>query len=123
MAWMPEPRRGEVWQVDLEPVRGSETGKSRPAVVISDEQLGRLGTRLVVPITGWKPAYTNYVWMTPLEPTAQNGLTKPSAADALQLRVASVERFTARLGTLPAEDVDEIAASIGICIRLEPTSL
>ncbi len=112
------PHRGDVWQVDLEPIRGSETGKSRPVVVISDERLGRLPTRLVVPSTGWKPAYRQYLWMTRLEPSSGNGLNKTSAADALQLRVASLERFTTRLGILTSDDVDEIAASIGLCIQL-----
>lgn len=112
------PRRGEVWQVDLEPIRGSETGKSRPVLVISDEHLGRLPTRLVVPITGWKPAYESYLWMTRLEASPSSGLTKTSAADALQLRVASLERFISRLGFLAPDDVAEVAASIGICIQL-----
>lgn len=114
----PEPRRGEVWQVDMEPTRGSETGKARPVLVISDELLGRLPTRLVVPITGWRPAYEEYVWMTRLEPTPSSGLSKTSAADALQMRVASLERFVTRLGVLPADDIAEIAASLGLCIRL-----
>lgn len=113
-----EPCRGEIWQVDLEPIRGSETGKARPVLVISDERLGRLPTRLVVPITGWRSVYGDYVWMTRLEPTPGNGLSKTSAADALQARVASLERFVVRLGILPADDVAEIAASLGLCIRL-----
>lgn len=113
-----EPRRGEVWQVDLEPIRGSETGKMRPVLVISDEHLGRLPTRLVVPITGWRPAYGDYVWMTRPELAPGNGVSKTSAADALQMRVSSLERFVARLGVLPADDVVEVTASIGLCIRL-----
>lgn len=96
----PNPLRGEVWRVDLEPVRGSETGKARPALVISDERYGRLPTRVVVPITGWKPAYRYYVWMT-------------------QLRVAAMDRFEARIGRLSAEDVRQVAASIGLSLGVD----
>ena len=114
---MVNPLRGEIRRVNFEPVQGSETGKTRPAVVIGDEQLGRLAVRLVVPITGWSDAYAGYLWMTPLTPTAQSGLTKPSAADTLQIRTVSVSRFQGKVGVLPSDVVDRITASIALCVR------
>lgn len=109
--------RGEIWRVDLDPVIGSETGKARPAVVISDEQLGRLPVRIVVPITGWSENYRRQPWMTELVP-GEGGLTKHSAADALQIRTVSIQRFGDKLGTLDAVLVDEIASCIGLCVRV-----
>lgn len=120
MTTMSKPKRGEVWRVDFEPVTGSETGKLRPCVVISEDDLGRLPVRLVVPITGWQPAFAAYVWMTPIMPLPGNGLTKDSAADALQMRVASVERFQDRLGALYEFNLDAIAASIALCVGYKP---
>jgi len=114
---MDNPLRGEIWRVDFDPTEGSETGKTRPAVVIGDEQLGRLPVRVVIPITGWNESYKGYVWMTRLMPTPQNGLTKPSAADALQIRTVSLLRFQDRVGILPADTVDRIAASVAVCVR------
>jgi len=32
------PKRGEIWLVLLEPIVGSEIGKTRPAVVISNNK-------------------------------------------------------------------------------------
>ncbi len=66
---LPAPVHGEIWRVDFEPVEGSETGKSRPAVVIGDEKLARLDVRIVVPITGWSERYRQYPWMTELTPS------------------------------------------------------
>jgi mRNA interferase MazF len=45
--------RGEVWVVDLEPVRGHEQGRSRPALVISKDEFntGPAGLVIVVPLT------------------------------------------------------------------------
>lgn len=114
---MADPIRGEVWRVDFEPTQGSETGKERPAVVIGDEKLGRLPVRVVVPITGWDERYRAHLWMTELTPDSRNGLTKSSAADALQIRTISLGRFRGLLGTLPASVVDEIASSIALCVR------
>lgn len=114
---MANPLRGEIWRVDLDPTQGSETGKTRPAVVIGDEQLGRLPVRIVIPITGWSETYTGYLWMTRLMPASQTGLTKLSAADALQIRTVSLLRFQDKIGVLPPDTVERIAASIAACVR------
>lgn len=47
------PQRGEVWLVDLNPVRGHEQGLIRPALVISNDQFnnGPAGLVVVVPLT------------------------------------------------------------------------
>ncbi len=108
--------RGEIWRVDLEPVEGSETGKVRPALVIGDEQIGRLPVRIIVPITGWNENYRRQPWMTELI-AAAGGLTKNSAADALQIRTVSFQRFGSQLGTLPSAVVDEIASSVALCVK------
>ena len=117
MSSLLNPLRGEIWRVKFDPVTGSETGKARPAVVIGDERLGRLQVRVVVPITGWDVRYQQHLWMTEIAPSDASGLSKPSAADALQIRTVSLLRFEARLGRLEAELVDEIASSIALCIR------
>ena len=39
-------RRGEIVTVSLDPVRGSEAGKTRPAVVVSNDAANDTATRL-----------------------------------------------------------------------------
>jgi mRNA interferase MazF len=39
---MDYPKRGEIWIVSLEPVKGHEMGKTRPALVISNDINNRL---------------------------------------------------------------------------------
>jgi mRNA interferase MazF len=46
---MTNPKRGEVWLVQLDPTRGQEIQKTRPAVVISADILGAIPMR----ITSW----------------------------------------------------------------------
>ena len=48
---MIEPKRGDIWRADLEPTRGDEINKMRPVVVISDDDIGALNLRVVVPVT------------------------------------------------------------------------
>jgi mRNA interferase MazF len=115
---MAKPRRGEVWQVDFDPAAGAEIAKARPAVVISDDAIGVLPLRIVVPITGWDSRYAANPWMIRVRPLKANGLTKESAADAFQVKSVSEGRLKKRLGTLMADEVEEIAAAIGLCIGL-----
>lgn len=116
MAKVPTPKRGEIWLVDFDPGIGAELRKLRPAVVVSLDTIGRLPLRLVVPITDWKPHYTHYPWFVPLSPTAANGLTKDSGADAFQTKSVSEERFVRRIGAVTSAALDGIATAIALCV-------
>ncbi len=116
---IPNPKRGEVWQVDLDPTVGSEIQKSRPCVVISADGIGRLPVRLVVPLTGWRSAYVGYPWCVQVAPDANNRLTKLSAADTFQTRAISILRMSAHLGKLQEQTVEAIAKAIAVCVDYE----
>lgn len=90
MTTSPDPVRGEIWRADLEPTRGDEIRKTRPVVVMSDDRIGRLRLRIVVPITEWDDRFAAHPWMVRLEPDASNGLAKASAADTFQVRSMSI---------------------------------
>lgn len=115
----PNPKRGEVWIVDFDPTRGSEIQKRRPAVVISSDALGRLPVKLVAPFTDWKDWYERNIWHVRVDPTKENGLTKPSATDALQVRSVSVERFLKFLGRVTEGEVQEIVLALAAVVELQ----
>ncbi|MFH1116468.1 MAG: type II toxin-antitoxin system PemK/MazF family toxin [Pseudomonadota bacterium] len=75
-------RRGEVWLINLDPTIGAEIRKTRPAVIVNEDSIGSLPPKIVVPVTEWKDRYNVAPWMVRVEPDAENGLEKPSAADA-----------------------------------------
>jgi mRNA interferase MazF len=108
--------RGELWLVSFDPTRGSEIQKTRPAVVLNVDTVGRLPLRIVVPITDWKAHYAELVWFTHIAPIPSNGLTKDSGADAFQIKSVSVDRFLEKLGSLEAAQLEDIAASIALCV-------
>ena len=86
MTATPNPERGEVWEVRFDPSVGAEIQKTRPAMVIDSPAIGKLPLRIIVPITDWKDAYVHFPWFVNLKPTATNGLTKESGADAFQVK-------------------------------------
>jgi mRNA interferase MazF len=113
------PKRGEIWLVNLDPTVGAEIQKTRPAIILSSDYIGKLPLKLVVPITDWKPAFASDLWHIRLDPTEQNGLTKPSAADALQSRSLDIRRFIRKLGTIPDSDMQEITKAIVAIIEYQ----
>lgn len=48
-------KRGEIWQVNLDPTIGAEIQKLRPAIIVNDDSIGILPLRVIIPITDWKP--------------------------------------------------------------------
>jgi mRNA interferase MazF len=51
-----------------------------------------------------------------LQPTAENGLTKDSGADAFQVKSVSKERLQRRLGKITDDQTELIAAAIALCV-------
>jgi mRNA interferase MazF len=68
--------RGEIWLLNLEPTIGDEMRKTRPVVIVNDDTVGTLSLKVIVPITDWKDAFDEVVWMTKLEPDSMNRLSK-----------------------------------------------
>jgi hypothetical protein len=48
---IPTPLRGEVWRIRFDPAEGDEIKKVRTAVVLSENAIGRLRLKIVVPIS------------------------------------------------------------------------
>ena len=115
---MADPVRGEIWRVNFDPTQGSEMRKIRPALVISDNKIGRLPLKIVVPITEWDSLYQRYPWMVRLEPEATNSLSKTSGADAFQIRSVSLGRFVSKIGVLTESQIDAIADAIVLCVKV-----
>jgi mRNA interferase MazF len=93
--------RGEIWQVDLDPVRGSGANKQRPAVIVSNDRANAVATRLgrgvvtVVPVTSsTEKVYPFQV----LLPAVETGLAIDSKAQAEQVRSIATQRLMRRIG-------------------------
>jgi mRNA interferase MazF len=113
---MTTPLRGEVWWVRFDPTVGSEVRKTRPAVVMSVSEVGRLPLRIIVPVTSWDDSYGELSWFVRLPPTRENGLQKESGADAFQVKSVSVERLVSRIGALEEARIDAIADAVALCV-------
>lgn len=112
-----QPKRGEIWLVSLDPTVGAEIKKTRPAVVISSDSVGRLPIKLVAPLTDWKAYYAPNLWHIEIIPDVENGLAKPSAIDVLQVRGLDTQRFMRRPGKISAEKLEEVVLAVADLIE------
>ena len=110
-------RRGDIRLVDLEPVRGAEANKQRPAIIVSNDganstaqRLGR-GVVTVVPVT----SNTERVYPFQVLLLAKDtGLAADSKAQAEQVRSIAVERIGRQVGSMTAE----LQATLDEALRL-----
>jgi mRNA interferase MazF len=107
----PEPRVGEIWDVDFDPRVGREQGGIRPALVISNDYFNRVpnGLLIVAPVTGTDRHIRYHVRIAPPE----GGLTKPSVIMCDQARSQSEQRFLRRRGVVTPETVKRVQAMVG----------
>ncbi len=111
-------QRGEIWLINLDPTVGAEIKKTRPAVIVNDDAIGRLPLRVIVPITDWKDRYALAPWMVKIEPDKENGLEKTSAIDAFQVRSVAQERFVKRIGEISDDILDKITRALAIVLSI-----
>ena len=114
-------RRGEIVTVSLDPARGSEASKTRPAVIVSNDAANATATRLRRGVITVVPVTSNITRVYPFQvllPAGQTGLPRDSKAQAEQVRSVTVERIGKRVGQLPAALVTELDQALRIHLSL-----
>ena len=109
-------RRGMVIDVNLNPAKGSETGKIRPCVIVTNDTYNaRVPVIQVVPLTAWSERKTRVITNVEIVSSSRNGLTKKSVADCLQTR--PIDHRT-RLVKIRGELEDEDMVKIGDALKI-----
>jgi len=114
-------RRGEVRIVNVDPVAGSEAGRTRPAVVVSNEAANATATRLRRGVVTVVPVTSNVERVHPFQvllPAPATGLRRDSKAQAEQVRSIAVERVGELVGTLTPALVAELDQALRIHLSL-----
>lgn len=113
-------RRGMVIDVNLDPTKGSETGKIRPCVVVTNNVYNeRVPVVQVVPITAWNEKKGHIKTNIEILPNTQNGLSKKSIADCLQTRPIDHRfRLVKIRGELTPEEMKRINEALKIVFAL-----
>ena len=112
--------RGLVIDINLDPAWGSETGKVRPCVVVTNNIYNeRVPVIQVVPITSWTPKKAQIKTNVEIEPSEKNNLSKKSIADCLQTRPVDYRARLKRIrGELEPETLEKIDQALKVVFDL-----
>ena len=99
--------RWNIFIANLDPVIGSEQGKTRPVLIISDEEVSKILPIVnILPITSYKnnrKVYPNEIFI----PAGVGGLEKDSLILAHQIRTLDKKRLIKKLGYINSVKLQE----------------
>ena len=103
------PKRGEVWWVNFDPSLGTESAKTRPAIIMSNDTSNEFLERVqVIPLT------SNVTKIYPSETLITlRGKKNKAAAD--QIATVSILRVREKVGRITADEL----ASVEFVTRLQ----
>lgn len=114
-------RRGEIRLVDLEPVRGAEANKRRPAVIVSNDGANSTAQRLGRGVVTVVPVTSNVERVYPFQvllPAADTGLDRDSKAQAEQIRSVAVERIGDLIGAVTGDLISALDEAMRLHLAL-----
>ncbi len=103
-------RQGDIYDVYLDPVLGSEQRGRRPSVIISGNIINSLiNTVIIVPLTSQvKDLHGNLV----IEANKKNGLKQKSEALSIHVRAIDKLRLKHKIGAISEEEIQIILDSL-----------
>lgn len=113
--------RGEVRLTDLEPARGSESNKRRPAVIVSNNRANAAASRTGGGVVTVVPVTSNVARVFPFQvllPADAAGLRVESKAQAEQVRSVAFERIGPVMGHVPADLMGELDEALRLHLEL-----
>jgi len=110
------PSRGEIWLVDLNPVRGHEQAATRPALIVSVDPFnhGPADMVVVVPLTTRDKRIPFHVKLTPPE----GGVKSISFIKCEDVRSIAKERLIQCLGKVKPETMTAVEERLKILLGL-----
>ena len=108
--------RGDIVAVDLEPVRGSEIGKRRPCLVISNDTANRYAATVVVAAVTSATPTRPYPFMVQIPSTV--GLPRQSWVNCSQIRTVSKDRLGRFFDTLDDATMRDVNRALMIHLEL-----
>ena len=118
----PVMRRGDMFWVNLDPTRGGEINKRRPAVIVSNDGVntathrhGR-GVVTVVPVTSNTERV--FPFQVLIDAADHPGLRTDSKAQAEQIRTVDVARIGSRITTLSPSTMKRLDTALRLHLAL-----
>jgi mRNA interferase MazF len=113
-----EIKRGDILLVNFEPVKGSEQGRVRPAIVIQDDVLNKFSPlTIVAPVTSkvYLKEYPTNIFIK----KEDSALNNDSTVLLNQIRTIDKRRIIKKLGSLDIFLMNKVDLAIKVCLSLD----
>lgn len=113
-------RRGDIYTVDWNPVRGSEQAGVRPGLVIQNDIANAVSSYPVTIVCALSSKLKGYPSMVRVSPSDGNGLTQVSEVNTAQIMTVQKDRLVTLVGRLSEEDMGQVDAKLAYMLSLVP---
>ncbi|WP_296620203.1 type II toxin-antitoxin system PemK/MazF family toxin [Marivirga sp.] len=108
-------KQAEIWNVNLNPVKGSEQAGFMPVVILSGNLANEfLRTVIVFPLT---TKIKGYKGNPILEPDIKNGLKEKSEVLVFHIRSVSKDRLIHKLGEVTPDCMEQMKKTLGDILK------
>ncbi len=117
MALTDAPRRREVWLVALGAGRAGEPGKTRPAVVVSADELSTGVPEELIVVVPLSSSLAPSALRIEVAPDA--GIERPSRAVCRAARAVVSSRFVRRIGSVDQATMEQVEMALALILELD----
>lgn len=111
------PRRGDVWLVALGAGRAGEPGKTRPAIVVSVDQLSTGAPGELIVVVPLSRSLAPSALRIAIEPAA--GIKRDSRTICRAVRAVVRSRLVRRIGSVTPANMQQIDTALTLILGLE----
>ncbi|MEJ7832829.1 MAG: type II toxin-antitoxin system PemK/MazF family toxin [Nocardioides sp.] len=112
-----EPRRGDIWLVALGAGRPGEPGKTRPAIVVSVDELSSGARGELIVVVPLSSSLAPSALRVEIEPAA--GIERASRAVCRAIRAVVRPRLVRRIGSVTPADLKRIETALTLILGLD----
>ncbi|GCE26292.1 mRNA interferase [Dictyobacter alpinus] len=114
----PNPRRGEIWDVNWSPGRGAEQQGTRPALVIQNDRGNSSSSYPLTIVASMSRTERELPLHVRITPTPNNGLTDYTDVKCEQIMTIEKSRLIRRRGSISADELYRVDQALRISLHL-----
>src|SRR5690242_4260437 len=116
----PNPRRGEIWDVNWSPGRGAEQQGTRPALVIQNDHGNASLSYPLTIVASMSRTERELPLHVRIAPNSENGLTDYTDVKCEQVMTIEKSRLLRRRGSISLEELARVDHALKLSLSLPP---
>jgi mRNA interferase MazF len=119
-AFVPSPRRGEIWDVNWSPGRGAEQQGTRPALIIQNDRGNASHSYPLTIVASMSRTERELPLHVRISPSEENGLADYTDVKCEQVLTIEKSRLIRRRGCFTPEELGRVDAALKLSLNLLP---